>query len=127
MTSEKLAIYSIIGSLTVAVITVIGNVIATIIVKRKEFQQSLYKTVLECSIKDYEFNTNLARDIASKSSTSVKLVPAIEFLAFHISFIDVYSKKHIKERHVLRALKNHKEFLDAYYRNKNDYKVERNL
>ena len=125
MDKEQIAIYSIIGSLLIASITIIGNVVVTIISKRNEFKQAQFKTIMECAWKEYEYKTNLVNEKADKEGKEKIIVPFIEYLIFYSVFLKVLSRHNIKEQHIKAALKEKKDVTDNYYKYYGDYKTNR--
>jgi len=46
---------SLYGALILAALTIIGNLITTLVSKNNEYKQARFKTVMECVFKEYEY------------------------------------------------------------------------
>lgn len=117
---------AIIGSLIVASITIIGNIIITVISKRTEFNQSLYKSIIEIAMKDYEYKTNLAIEHNGKYGGGYTLVPFTDYLIFYTQFIKVLNKNKIKESDMESFFKNNKNAKESFRKYYPQYMTEKN-
>mgnify|MGYP005852345567 CR=1 FL=1 len=75
---------SIIGGLILSALGIIGNVVTTVLNKKLEFENQVYKTIIDCAYKEWETKTHLVKDIAEKTGKGVGFVPFSDYILFYL-------------------------------------------
>ncbi len=116
---------ALIGSLIVAGLTIIGNMVVAVINKNKEFNQAVYNALIDAAYKEYEYVSNTAKELSEKRGGNLTLYPFAENLIFYIFFIKGLGKGRMTERRIKRFFKRKKEATELFYKYKDSYDIDR--
>ncbi|HHT48946.1 MAG TPA: hypothetical protein GXZ98_06610 [Firmicutes bacterium] len=122
MDNSLLTQISIFGSLSIAIITIIANVITAFITKRYEYKQAVFRTVIDAAYKEYEHRSNLVKELAEKYKGKANILPFTEYLLFYSRLIPLLQKKKIQEKDMERACIERKILIDSFYEHTEKYK-----
>lgn len=115
MENELLMKISVIGSLIVASITIIANVIITFISKRYEYRLAVFQAVIDSAYKEYEHRSNLIKELAEKYNGNAVIYPFTEYLLFYSRLVPLLQKKKVREKDMERVCKERQLLINSFY------------
>lgn len=99
MTWDKETI-ALIGALSVAIITLIGNIISSLITKRYEFKKALYSTIFDYAYKEWELKTKQMLEDRDKHGKTAVIYPFDMYLIYYSQYIRIIEKNKLQEKDV---------------------------
>lgn len=90
-----------------AALSIIGNVVVSIVNKTLDYKRSLKTTVMECAYKEWEKKVTIKNDEAIRNNTTIELVPFSDYVLFY----SIYNRKLLRSKVRKKDIKN---FFDEY-------------
>lgn len=107
---------SLVGGLLIAIITIIGNVVISIITKRSETEKEIARTVMENSFKAYEFSTKIGLEMAKEDRKSFIHYPYDYYMFVYFHLVRELKGKKLTEKRLIKIMNEMKKIKEVYKR-----------
>ena len=107
---------SVIGGLTISLITIVGNFIMSGQQKRVEYKREIYITVLNISYEEWKANTELTLELAKINGGTASFYPYDEYLLYYTKLIKLLEKDKLTEIEIKNMMSQFKNTRDIIRR-----------
>lgn len=101
-------------------LTILGNVVTTIVSKVLEYKKEIKSKVLESAYKEWEVKVKMMNEQAIRTGENVKLVPFSDYVLYY----SLYNKKLLKNKITEKDIENFYEDYNKLYKAFNDKREE---